>query len=141
MTTTFAVLAHFCGLSHSEAAEFLDVSIHTIKKWGVGKRNCPPGAIEQLADLSQTIMATAANALTEIDRLATVHSKPEAIDLGVAVDDIEAQDLGLPFASTHQAVIGQIVADGMKKGYRFNVVPRGTTTASAAAADVHDQHR
>jgi len=59
-----------------------------------------------------------------------------AIDSAHAADDVEAQSIGWPCVGEHRAVMALIVARGMAAGYRFRIVPRGSTPA---AADAHDR--
>jgi len=53
----FAIAA--CGLSQSEAAAYLDVSIDTVKSWCSDRRPVPKGVWEMLADLFQRIQDAA----------------------------------------------------------------------------------
>ncbi|MCA3367750.1 MAG: hypothetical protein INF79_19260 [Roseomonas sp.] len=57
------------------------------------------------------------------------------IEIGYAVDDAEAQSLGWPCAAAQHASLGMVVA---RLGRPVRLVPRGTTHATAAAADAHD---
>ncbi len=49
--TTFKSAMSICGLSQSEAAEFLGVSIQSVKDWSRGKSAPPVGVWEMLSDL------------------------------------------------------------------------------------------
>lgn len=48
-----------CGLSQSEAADFLQVSIDTVKAWCSGRANPPRGAWTMLASLFEQIQDAA----------------------------------------------------------------------------------
>lgn len=64
MTRAKALIA-LSGLSHQEAADYLNVSLETIRSWIKGRRNPAPGVIEELADLIQRQERAAAKALSE----------------------------------------------------------------------------
>lgn len=134
MSTQFAVLCQTCGLSQREAAEFLDVRIDTSKSWSQGRRAAPDGVIDALAALAEKIDGAAAAAIEQFaDIVNQQGSPPDVIELGLAADDHEAQSLGWPCVGAHAAVLGLTIARGMRRGYRFAVVPRGSTVATAAA--------
>jgi len=142
MATVFSLLCQVCGLSQSEAARLLDARLDTIKSWSSGRRHAPGDAIEQLAELAAAIDAAADEAVDHIVAQAdAMGSNPEAIELGLAADDHEARGLGWPCVGAHRAVLALTVARGMAEGFNFNIVPRGSTVATAASADVHDRHK
>ena len=66
----------------------------------------------------------------------------EDVEIGVSVDDHEAQSIGWPTASAHAAVIHrlmEIAEDPVRR--RIRVVPRGATPGTAAAIDTaHNEH-
>lgn len=140
MKTEFALLCNRCGLSHKEAADFLNVRLDTVKSWSNGRNNAPEGAKKDLSQLYSQIEKTAAQGFDFLSqKISDIGEVPEEIELGVAVDDAEAQALGLPFASCHQVAIALLVLLGRAEGWRFNVVPRGSTVATAGAADAHSK--
>ncbi len=49
--TRFKYALGLCGLSQSEAAEYLGVSVSSIEKWSRGVKGPPPGVWEDLARL------------------------------------------------------------------------------------------
>ena len=57
--TTFKASLSICGLSQTEAAEFLGVSLASVKDWCRGKTPPPPGVWDMLADLYARIEAAA----------------------------------------------------------------------------------
>ena len=63
------------------------------------------------------------------------HPEAGQIELGYAVDDAEAQSMGWPCASAQWASLG-IIAAGTDR--HITLVPRGTTVATAAAADARE---
>lgn len=134
MITSFTLLAERCGLSHREAAEFHGVRLDTAKSWSAGRNNAPDGVIADLRDLYTKIERAAAGEAVKI-----INDKAggtEAVELGIATDDAEAQTLGWPCVGAHGAVLGLIAARVPNK---IIIVPRGSTQATAAAADAHDK--
>lgn len=76
MKTTFAAALQLCGLSQSEAAEFFDVRLDTVKSWSAGRNGVPDGVWQMLADLWRRIedAADGASANPAIaDTRATLH--------------------------------------------------------------------
>ena len=59
---TFKHAIAICGLSQSEAATFLDVSLQTVKHWSSGRNRVPGGVWEMLADLFQRVQDAADHA-------------------------------------------------------------------------------
>ncbi len=57
--TAFKSSLGVCGLSQSEAADFLDVSIDTVKSWCSGRANPPLGVWQLLASLFEQIQDAA----------------------------------------------------------------------------------
>ena len=140
MPTAFALLLQVCGLSHGEAARFLNVRPDTVKSWATGRRSVPGDALTALADLAAKIDAAADAAMGQVAEVATrAWTDPTVIELGIAADDHEAQSLGWPCVGAHRAVLALTLARGMAEGHRFAIVPRGLTLATAAAADARER--
>lgn len=57
--TTFKSALNICGLSQSEAAEFLEVSIDRVKNWCSGRANPPKDVWTMLASLFEQIQDAA----------------------------------------------------------------------------------
>lgn len=127
--TAFALLIKRCGLSLSEAADFLSVRIDTVKSWSSGRNPVPEGAIDELRALYAKIERAAEEGLAQIAKM-----NPEAADLGLAKSDAEAKRLGFPCIGAHGAALGIIAA---KAGIPVSIVPRGSSVASAAAVKAH----
>lgn len=53
--TVFSAALKLCGLSHNEAAEYLEVRPDTVHNWSVGRRAVPGGVWDQLAELFDDI--------------------------------------------------------------------------------------
>jgi hypothetical protein len=133
--TTFALLCDRCGLSHREAAAFLGVRLDTVKSWSAGRNPAPEGVLAQLRGLYARIAQAAEQAIQVIE---DNEDHPDELELGLAADDHEAQSLGWPCVGAHRAVLG-LVAALCPDDIRVVIVPRGSTMATAGAADIHEQ--
>lgn len=60
--TTFKSALSICGLSQAEAADFLQVSIQSVKDWSRGKSGPPLGVWLQLSSLFEQMQDTAQGA-------------------------------------------------------------------------------
>lgn len=128
--TAFALLLDRCGLSHREAAVLLEVRPDTVKSWSAGRNRPPAGVLADLRRLYAAIERAAAEAVAQI-ALAPADAE---IELGLASDDAEAQGLGWPCVGAQAAMLGIVAA---RCGRPVRIVPRGSTLATAAAADAH----
>ena len=132
--TTYNTLLTASGLSVREAAAFHKVRHDTAKSWSSGRNGTPYGAIDELYDLVARQLRAAKEGAKLIQDLVARQGPPEDIELGLASDDYEAQGLGWPTQTAHKVVIGLTI--GLLPpdlAARVRVVPRGTTTATAAA--------
>ncbi|BCI68044.1 hypothetical protein [Acetobacter aceti] len=131
--TAFSCLTAACGLSNREAAEFLKVSLKSVEAWKSpdNKRNAGDGVINELKDLWKSLFNSALEAAQKIDQAEQKH-----IEVGLASDDYEAQQLGLPCVGAHKAMIGILIA---LTHADVEVVPRGSTVASAAAIEAYER--
>jgi len=132
--TLFALLLDRCGLSYREAADFLSMRLDSVKSCAVGRRTAPPGAIAELRALYRQIERAADEAVGDMRALIKKRGAPEEIELGIASDDHEAQSLGLPCVGAHAALLGLVAA---RLDVPVIIVPRGSTPATAGAADAH----
>lgn len=142
MITIYDLLRQRCGLSQIEAAAFHDVNINTVKSWCSGRSAAPLGVLEELAELYTKINNAAEQTLRHLSGAqvdATSTGNPiDVIEIGVAVDDAEAQSIGWPCVGAQRAYLGLVLSTGLLKHWRFRVAPRGANSATAAAADAHD---
>mgnify|MGYP000267583802 CR=1 FL=1 len=136
MTWTYCALYAAAGLTVPAAAHLHNVSDHTVRAWLDGVEIPPQAAIDAVADLLRRIDHTVDETLHLVADQAPDPSGG-TVQLGVAVDDAEARTLGWPGAGVHRTVIGQAAAALMHDGYSVDIVPRGSTPESAAAADQH----
>lgn len=132
MKSLYALLRERCGLSLRDAATFHVVPIDTVVSWSSGRRRAPDGVIAELRDLYDKIENAAHKAVEFIG------DDTADIELGIASDDSEAQSLGWPCVGAQAASLGLVAA------YIDNAVtitPRGSTLATAGAADAHDRRQ
>ena len=137
MTTEFALLTDICGLSTREAADMFEVRRDTAKSWSSGRGGryqAPPQVLDALVALAASLDRAAREAVAVIDQQTKEHDAPDIVELGLASDDHEAQQLGLPAVGAHRALLARVVALGRAKGYHFQIVPRASTVPTAAAA-------
>ena len=128
--TPFALLVGVCGLSPGEAADLVGEDHGMVDAWLAGRGDAPLPVLVELSDLEARI-EHAANAMA-----ATIRDAPAAaeIELGYAVDDAEARHLGWPCCGAQRAALGRAIA---RAGRPVQLVPRGSTPATAGAADAH----
>lgn len=134
--TPFGLLAGLAGLSHREAADLCGVRLDTTKSWASGRNRAPPGTIDVLRALIARQERAAAEAVAQIGALAASHGSPDEIEIGYPADDHEAQSLGWPCVGAWQAMAARVIAAAP---VRIVLVPRGSTPATAAAADARDR--
>jgi hypothetical protein len=130
MVTLYDLLRQRCGLSQQEAADLHAASLDSVKSWCSGRRTAPESAIEELRSLYARIERAAAEGVRTIRR----HRGASVVELGLASDDHEAQTLGWPCVGAHAAVLGIVAARSPRP---ILIVPRGSTAATAKAADAH----
>lgn len=133
--TPFALLISLCGLSQREAAEFLDVSASSVDKMSRGTRTTPPGVIDEMRTLIEKQEIAARHTLDEIKKIRARKNPPNAIEIGYPVDDHEAQTLGWPCVGAWRGMTARVVAASTVP---VQLVPRGSTLATAAAAVARD---
>ena len=93
-------------------------------------------------ELSLRMDRAAAEGVEVVLRSAATHGVPERIELGYATDDHEDQSLGWPTAAHHREVLERTKARlPTDLAARVVIGPRGSTFASAAAADQYDSAR
>lgn len=136
MTTPFNFLRMRCGLSQREAADFLESPLDTVKTWCAGRHAPRQSVIDEMRALYASIEHAADNALAAIRSRIKEHGRPRRLELSVATDDHEAQQLGLPCVGAHQALIGLIAA---RLDVPVTIVPRGSTVATASAEELRQQ--
>ena len=129
--TPYRLLLSRVGLSQADAAALHKVRLDTVKSWCAGRNAAPAGVFAELRALYARQTQAADEALKAIAGF------PEAdkVELGYAVDDAEAQTMGWPCASAQWTSLGMIAAGTDRQ---ITLAPRGTTVATAAAADARE---
>ena len=139
--TPFAALQSLCGLSNREAADYLSISESAVEKYRRGAKTPARGHLSELHDLWSVIDEAAmrlAEAMVESDLL----NQADQIEIGYPSDDYEAQSLGLPNVGAWRQMLARVIdelimADATFDPTRIQLVPRGSTLATAAASDQH----
>ncbi len=129
--TPYRLLLSRVGLSQADAATLHQVRLDTIKSWCAGRARAPVGVIAEL----RTLYARQKNAAAEALQMIAERPEVSQIELGYAADDHEAQTMGWPCASAQWASLGMIAAGTDRQ---ITLAPRGTTVATAAAADARE---
>lgn len=132
MKSAYGLLRERCGLSLKEAATFHHVPLDTATAWSSGRRRAPDGVIQELRDLYDRI-ENAAHQAVEL-----IGDDTADVELGIASDDVEAQSLGWPCVGAQAASLGLVAA---YLDSAVVIIPRGSTVATAGAADAHDKKK
>lgn len=133
---TAALLIDACGLSQREAAEFLNVRIDTVKGWYRPRPSAArPGVLSELRALHAKQRRAAAHQIALIRQLVRQHGAPDAIELSLSSDDAEARQKGWPCVGAERMTYAMVAA---RVDLPYVLAPRGSTPASAAAADAHE---
>ncbi|HEX6957595.1 MAG TPA: hypothetical protein VF194_06365 [Ferrovibrio sp.] len=122
-----------CGLSQREAAALLEVRLDTVAKAMTGRSRTPSGWLADLRELNRRQQRAAEQAF----QLWREAGEPKDIELGIASDDYEAMQLGWPCVGAQMAVF-RMLWERLPADVRIAIVPRGSTMATAAAADAHE---
>ena len=130
--TLFSALLSGLGLSQSEAAEFLEVRIDTVKSWCAGRRNPPAGAMAQLHALAARQIA-AADALVQscAEAKRAAGGDPDAIEAALP-SDAEIRRRGWPCRGAFLAVVRR-AWETLPDGTRIVLVTAGSTEAVRGA--------
>ena len=132
--TLFSSILKLSGLSIKEASNFLGVRVDTVKSWSTGRNNPKQGVFDQLHEL----LITQETAAGEVVKIWEDLGQPEKWELGYAADDYEAQSLGWPSARAQMAAFAR-VWEMLHDDCELILSPRGSTLATAAAADAHEK--
>ena len=65
-----------------------------------------------------------------------VHGPARSVELGLATDDAEARQLGLPCVGAHEALVGLVAA---RLDRPVKVMPRASTLPTAGAEELRQQ--
>lgn len=127
--TLFSILCQRCGLDQRAAADFLDVSLDSVRGWGQGRRDPHPGIIQELVDLYDRMVDRAE---WVVDLYDAAGPDSVEIELGITAYDHEALKVfGWPSVGAHAAVLGMIAVKLIAMGHVVKIVPRESTVADA----------
>lgn len=135
MTNAFSLLRRRCGMSEPETADFLGVPEQDVMAWENGYRHVPFDVIPQLRGLYRKLEQLAQ---AEAQRIRRKDPSGAVLELGLACDDWEARQLGLPCVGAHEALLG-LVAVRLNRCVR--IVAAGSTPATAAAMEACEAAR
>lgn len=133
--TPISIFCAFAGLSHREASLFLNVRPDTVKSWSSGRNSCPAGPLSELKKLIRAQQRAADHIIKTISESAGQPGAPDVIEIGYPADDHEAQSLGWPCVGAWRGMIARVLVHVETP---VTLVPRGSTPATAAAADAND---
>lgn len=110
------LMLHRCGLSQTEAAEFLGKEARTVRRWISGDFEIPPENWRSLSELCDRLDQAAREKMPEIEKKAAKDG--EAVTVNLARTDEEAHRLGYPCAGAQLAVARRLV-EWAPKGVRI----------------------
>ncbi len=140
MNFRYRCLLASSGMDTFEASTFHGIEEDAIMMWVAGDEEPEEEAVEKLADLVCRMVVAVGEALDHLlDQMEESDSAPAFIELGLASDDAEAEQLGWPCVRVHEMVLGMMAAQASEIGIPVSIVPRGSTAASAAAADAFEE--
>jgi hypothetical protein len=110
MATLFTLLRNRCGLTQTEAMDWLTVNnINTVKSWGAGRNPTPAGVIDSLTLLYAQIDTDAGRLVREITS-AIDDKNNTIIVLGVAETEDDAKRDKFDYVGPQNAMIGMVAA-------------------------------
>jgi len=142
--TLFAATQSLCGLSNSEAADYLSISESAVEKFRRGNRTAPTGVITELQHLWMRIDTAAVDRAEDMARGGIFNIDSE-IEIGYPADDYQAQQLGLPCVGAWRQMLARIIYELvlMRNDFdlaRIKLVPRGSAITTAAAIAAREQN-
>ena len=130
----YALLIDASGLSNAEAAGVHSVNLRTVERWVSGKATAPAGVLIELAELIGKQSETMAQALAIIDEQDAGNPGAEdAVVLGLARSNAEAQTLGWPTRSAQARMIGALAAHILLDERSVEITDRGEFEVPSAA--------
>ncbi|MEO6842657.1 MAG: hypothetical protein ABI192_18070 [Bradyrhizobium sp.] len=141
VTSVYDLLRRECGLSQKEAADFHEARIDTVISWCSGRRNAPPGVIDELRDLRRD-MIEAGHTLAYLVQLIPQFDDngDRFIRVGLPHDDDDAIVCGFPCMSVCETAVGLAVAE-LPRGVPVRLVPRVRGSIPTAVTQKEGQNR
>lgn len=138
MTTSFSLLRNLTGLSSAQAAQFLEVSLDTVKSWNSGRNGAPDWALDDLRNLWRALERRADIGIEQLR--ATIQEQgfpPEQIEFGAPMTDREArEELDLPFVSCFHTFVAIFMT---RTDIPIVIVPRGSTPLSKSLVEARKE--
>jgi hypothetical protein len=101
MASVYNLLREACGLSQSEAADFHETRLDSIKSWCSDRRSAPIGVINEL----QELMRDVDHAGEEFAALLKRISRGNVFIVGLPIDDKDSTACGFPSPAAHLRAI------------------------------------
>jgi hypothetical protein len=134
LTTNFSRLRKLVGLSSLEAAQFLDVSLDTIKSWSSGRNGTPEWAIDDLRLLWSDLERRADIGIQQLYAMIEAQGcPPSKIKFIAPTTDREAQEeLDLPFVSAFDTFVAIFMT---RTDISVVTIDRSSTTANESLVE------
>lgn len=129
------VMLHRCGLSQTEAANYVEVQDRTVRRWLDGSLSPGPDKWQALVDLCARQDRAADEAVEQIKTtMREFGDRPDQIAIRVARTQEDADRLGWPCVGAHVAVVRRVMERAPKRIVIAPVYPGESEAADAAAA-------
>lgn len=134
------VMLHRCGLSQTEAANYVEVQDRTVRRWLDGTLSPGPDKWRSLVDLCARQDRAADEAVEQIKAsMKELGKRPDQIAIRVARTQEDADVLGCPCVGAHVAVVRRVM-ERAPKGIAIKPVYPGESEAADAAAARRTAH-
>jgi hypothetical protein len=136
MSSIYNLLRESCGMSQTEAADFVhEVRLDTVKSWSSDRRPAPQFAVNQL----QSLMRTIRSAGEKFARDLNLRSKGNVFIIGHAHDDRDARACGFPSLSSQMHSIA-IAISLLPDDAEIRLVPRVRASIAAPVMEKESTH-
>lgn len=132
--TLFSSLLKMAGLSIGEASNYFETRPDTMKSWSAGRNPVPDGILDKLHTLMERQEAAASAAFD----VWMEQGQPDELEIGIASDNYEAQQLGWPCVGAQMATIARLW-EMVHGDAVIKLVPRGSTVPTAIAIEAHNK--
>ena len=112
------LMLHTCGLSQTDAADFLGVDARIVRRWNSGYFSIPPEQWQKLEKLSAQQDRAAHEAIEEMEERYADYDHVK-IPVRLTRTDEDARKLGYPCAGAHLAVVRRVAELAATKGMRI----------------------
>jgi len=133
------LMLHRCGLSQTDAADWLGVEARMVRRWCAGDFPIPERRWQPLVDLCARQDRAADEALALIREKTAALGRDGTIAIHMARTQEDADRLGWPCPGAHVAVIRRVI-ERAPKGLRLVPVHPGEDEAADLAAERRGAH-